>query len=67
MVLALQRRSEQANDVHARQTAIGGQLTNGFVASVCFRNELRQFRNHVAKPMDLALAGDVAHGPARVL
>src|SRR5690242_3527074 len=67
VILIVEPGREQTNHMHARQAAILAQLPNAWMLALLFGNELDQLRHDMPQLVNLALPGDVACHPARIL
>ena len=64
VILAIDRRRQQANHVHAREAAIPCQVLHfSMLCRNCFRHALHQFGYDMSQPMQLLLPHDVGHAP----
>ena len=67
VVLVIERRREQAHDMHPGQAAIGRHFAEAVVAALVVGDHLAQLGDDVPHPVKLALALDVGCGAARIL
>ena len=64
VVLAVEPRRKQPDQVHDRAAAIGGEFLDHRIVAPVFGNVLHQFAHDVAQTMQLLLPGDVAFAAA---
>src|SRR5919106_1874303 len=67
VIVVVGTRRQQPDDMHARETAVTGQLANGFAVANLFRNVREKLLYDMAEPMNLCLACNVVCYPAGVL
>jgi hypothetical protein len=67
VVFAVEPRSEQPNDMHARQAAIFGQILDDRVVACLIRYEFHELRHDMAQPVHLPLPRNMAGNAARIL
>src|SRR3712207_2277035 len=67
VILAIQRRRQQANHVHAGQAAISRQLLDSLGLTLRLRQVPDELGDHMPEPMDLVLPGHMTGGAAGIL